>query len=101
MSRVFTTLHTNDAPRTIERLVELGVARGSLAAGLTAVLAQRLVRRLCESCRRAAPIPVAVRSVFAPQTLEWWLPAGCAACAHTGETSFDELVRVVAWNGLR
>src|SRR5665213_1532737 len=48
---VFTTLHANDAPRTIDRLAELGVARHSLAAALTAVVAQRLVRTLCEQCR--------------------------------------------------
>src|SRR6202011_5470413 len=61
---VFTTLHANDAPRTIDRLVELGVARHSLAAALTAVVAQRLVRTLCEQCRIAASIPAGVREVL-------------------------------------
>lgn len=81
---VFTTLHSNDAPRTIERLVELGVARQSLAAGLTAVLAQRLVRRLCEGCRREAPIPFDLQTRLGTPALGWWLPVGCAACAQTG-----------------
>jgi type II secretory ATPase GspE/PulE/Tfp pilus assembly ATPase PilB-like protein len=151
---VFTTLHSNDAPRTIERLVELGVARGSLAAGLSAVLAQRLVRRLCEGCRLAAPIPADLRTKLATQAVQWWIPVGCPACAQTGfsgrlgvyemfvvddalrdtigaggssvaiahqaaaggyrpmfhdgfakvltgDTSFEELTRVVAWNGAR
>lgn len=49
---VVTSLHANDAPRTVERLVELGLARHALAAGLTGVLAQRLVRELCSSCRQ-------------------------------------------------
>ena len=149
---VFTTLHSNDAPRTIERLVELGVARPSLAAGLTAVLAQRLVRRLCENCRVPALIPAEIRSRFSARQEQWWTSGGCRACAHTGysgrvgvyemlvvddalrdtigaggssvaiaqlasasgyrpmfadgfakvlagATSFEELVRVVAWNG--
>jgi type II secretory ATPase GspE/PulE/Tfp pilus assembly ATPase PilB-like protein len=81
---VFTTLHSNDAPRTIERLVELGVARQSLAAGLTAVLAQRLVRRLCEGCRRTVAIPADIASRLATAQLSWSVPAGCRACAQTG-----------------
>ncbi len=62
---VLTTLHSNDAPRCVERLLELGVARHTLAAGLTAVIAQRLVRRLCRRC--------AARSA-----------QGCEACGMTG-----------------
>lgn len=62
---VLTTLHSNDAPRCVERLGELGVARHTLAAGLTAVIAQRLVRRLCPGCAGR--------------------PAqGCGACGMTG-----------------
>jgi len=48
---VFATVHSSDATRTIDRLVELGVARHSLAAALTAIVAQRLVRTLCAGCR--------------------------------------------------
>jgi len=81
---VFTTLHSNDAPRTIERFVELGVSRQSLAAGLSAVLAQRLVRRLCEECRRSAPVPAAIRAQYAIAQTTWLEPAGCRACAQTG-----------------
>ena len=62
---VFTTLHANDAPRTIDRLVELGVARHSLAAALTAVVAQRLVRMLCEQCRVRERDPGALRDALA------------------------------------
>ncbi len=50
---VMTTLHASDAPRAIERLVEFGLDRHTLAAGLSAVVSQRLVRRLCRSCRAA------------------------------------------------
>jgi type II secretory ATPase GspE/PulE/Tfp pilus assembly ATPase PilB-like protein len=81
---VFTTLHSNDAPRTIERLVELGVARASLAAGLTAVLAQRLVRRLCEVCRSTEPIAPEIKTRFGTQQARWSIPTGCPACAQTG-----------------
>jgi general secretion pathway protein E len=81
---VFTTLHSNDASRTIERLVELGVARQSLAAGLSGVLAQRLVRRLCELCRTAEPIPAELRARFALAQTAWWRAVGCPACAYSG-----------------
>lgn len=59
---VLTTLHANDAPRAIDRLIELGVSRYTIAAGLTAVLSQRLVRLLCDYCRST----------------------GCARCNRTG-----------------
>ena len=81
---VFTTLHANDAPRTIDRLVELGVARHSLAAALTAVVAQRLVRVLCEQCRVREPIPAAVRETLRTTLEAWYVAGGCRACAGTG-----------------
>lgn len=71
---VFATLHSNDAPRTVDRLIELGVARSSIAAGLGTVLAQRLVRRLCAGCRRRTIEDGAVQ----------FSPVGCELCAGTG-----------------
>lgn len=71
---VLTTLHSNDAPRTIERLVELGIDRHAIASALTIVLGQRLVRKLCEHCRK--PVPGRTANVFAA--------AGCDVCAGTG-----------------
>lgn len=67
---VLATLHSNDAPKAIDRLVELGVSRHTLAAGLSAIVAQRLVRRLCIACR----------------VLEngGYRAAGCAACGGAG-----------------
>jgi type II secretory ATPase GspE/PulE/Tfp pilus assembly ATPase PilB-like protein len=81
---VFATVHSNDAARTIDRLVELGVARHSLAAALTAVVAQRLVRKLCTACRRAEAIPAPLRDAFSGICDVWYAPAGCAACSGTG-----------------
>jgi type IV pilus assembly protein PilB len=48
---VFSTLHTNDAPSAITRMVDIGVEPYLLAATLEAIIAQRLVRRVCEACR--------------------------------------------------
>ena len=68
---VLATLHTNDAPSAVTRLIDMGVEPFLLSSSLLGVLAQRLVRKLCPACRRA---DVAGR----------WHPVGCPACAHTG-----------------
>jgi len=81
---VFATVHSNDAPRTIDRLVELGVQRHSLAAALTAVVAQRLVRKLCTACRQVEPVPAHLRSAFAPAISTWFVASACLVCDGTG-----------------
>jgi type II secretory ATPase GspE/PulE/Tfp pilus assembly ATPase PilB-like protein len=93
---VFATVHSNDAARTIERLVELGVQRHSLAAALTVVVAQRLVRRLCAACRRVDPIPLAVRRALPPEATTWYLARGCGACNGTGYAGRTGLFEVLA-----
>lgn len=82
---VLATLHSNDAPRTVERLVELGVTRSSMAAGLSAVVAQRLVRLLCPACKVATRPSAAdvARYGFAPdETI--YEPHGCERCSGVG-----------------
>ncbi|HUS25627.1 MAG TPA: type IV-A pilus assembly ATPase PilB [Candidatus Binatia bacterium] len=54
---VLSTLHTNDAPQTLVRMMNMGVPAYNLASTLTLVIAQRLARRLCKSCKRPANIP--------------------------------------------
>jgi general secretion pathway protein E len=87
---VFSTLHTNDAPGAISRLLEMGVQDYLLSSSLLGVLAQRLVRRLCPSCRKEVPF-AGVEGV--PAELEFqngnafttvWEAVGCAACSGTG-----------------
>jgi type IV pilus assembly protein PilB len=94
---VFATLHANDAPRTVDRLVELGVARHALAAALTAVVAQRLVRLLCESCRAVETIPPELREAQAGLQQRWHVARGCRACGgsgYLGRTGVYELLDV-------
>jgi type II secretory ATPase GspE/PulE/Tfp pilus assembly ATPase PilB-like protein len=94
---VLATVHSNDAPRTIDRLVELGIARYSLAAALTAVLAQRLVRRLCVACRRKEPIPADLRAAIDAGDGCWYVPSGCAECngsGYAGRTAVFELLAI-------
>jgi len=82
---VFSTLHTNDAAGAIARLLEMGVQDYLLASSLLGVLAQRLVRRLCLSCRKRVPFRGARMEGFngdPPKTV--WEAVGCDSCAATG-----------------
>ncbi|WP_394003902.1 type IV-A pilus assembly ATPase PilB [Luteimonas sp. WGS1318] len=54
---VLSTLHTNDAPQTISRLMNMGIAPYNITSSVTLVIAQRLARRLCSKCKRLANIP--------------------------------------------
>ncbi len=86
---VFTTLHTNDAPGAIPRLVDMGVEPFLLPESLIGVLAQRLVRRLCDRCKEPVPDPTAVFRKLDVEPPAGPVPAlrravGCPACKKTG-----------------
>ena len=82
---VLSTLHTNDAANAVTRLVDIGIEPYKIAASLRGVVAQRLMRRLCPTCKE-----VAVEAI--PAKLTRWIPpgtplyraAGCPECAMTG-----------------
>jgi general secretion pathway protein E len=81
---VFSTLHTNDAVGAIPRLLDLGIPPFLVSATLRAVLAQRLVRRICNDCREEVPpSPEAVTLLGDPPPL-LARGRGCAACRGTG-----------------
>ena len=87
--QVFSTLHTNDASAAINRLVEMGVPRYLVAAAWHCFVAQRLVRRLCPSCRREDTMTDArwleLGLGAAPRKrFKVWEPVGCAKCFGTG-----------------
>ncbi len=86
---VLTTLHTNDAPSSVHRLLDMGVEPYLIASAITMVAAQRLLRRVCEACK--------VRTALQPGMLtaprrgaqevgdaEGYHGAGCSECHHTG-----------------
>lgn len=84
---VVSTLHTNSAAAAVTRLMDMGIEPYLIAATLNGVVAQRLVRRLCEDC--AAPVPATERERLAlgvPATASLTLrrPCGCPACNGTG-----------------
>jgi type IV pilus assembly protein PilB len=87
---VLSTLHTNDAPSAITRLVEMGIEPFLVGSAVDAVLAQRLARRLCARCKEAY-VPTREQLVQArfpwpdgEELPELFRPVGCAACSKTG-----------------
>jgi type IV pilus assembly protein PilB len=87
---VLSTLHTNDAPSAVTRLVEMGIEPFLVGSSLDCVLAQRLARRLCDWCKKEyepteadlAIVRWPVEDLGAPAKL--WRPGGCRECAETG-----------------
>ena len=101
---VLSTLHTNSAAAAVTRLRDMGLEDYLMAAVLRGVLAQRLVRRLCPSCRRPAPAPeelirrfdLAARCNGAPLMLQH--PVGCSECRQTGYRGRFAIAEFLALN---
>ena len=86
---VFSTLHTNDAPGAITRLIDMGVKPFLVASGVRAIMAQRLLRRICKSCSAPyTPTPTEVRllglSEEYMQSRQFCQGTGCEVCGGTG-----------------
>ena len=96
---VLSTLHTIDAASSVARLVDIGIETYKIAAALKGVVAQRLLRRLCTSCRQESSEPVSDR-------LRRWLPAGmtlykavgCPECSQTGYRGRMAVMEVLSIN---
>ena len=93
---VFSTLHTNDAPSSISRLIDIGVEPFLVSSSLLLIMAQRLVRKLCPKCKEAYkpnPSQLPKRFIWEKQTL--YRAKGCEECAKTGylgRTSIHEMM---------
>jgi general secretion pathway protein E len=84
---VFSTLHTNDAPGAVTRLVDMGVEPYLVASSLEAILAQRLVRVLCKHCKQPDDSPAAQEfktRIGIPATETIYRSVGCRECRNTG-----------------
>ncbi|WP_026285148.1 type IV-A pilus assembly ATPase PilB [Thiomonas sp. FB-6] len=87
---VFSTLHTNDAPTTLTRLMNMGVPAFNIASSVILITAQRLARKLCQQCRTPADVPAAalIEAGFAESELDgsWkpYKPGKCSACGGSG-----------------
>ncbi|HEY0008398.1 MAG TPA: GspE/PulE family protein [Tepidisphaeraceae bacterium] len=84
---VLSTLHTNDAPSSVTRLINVGVEPYLISAALNAVLAQRLVRKLCQHCREQVEPTEQMKEFLQMQGMAsdtLWRGAGCDRCRKTG-----------------
>jgi len=84
---VLSTVHTNSAVGAVQRLRDMGIEPYVLASTLRSVIAQRLVRRLCDSCkssRYAEPSELEILGYDAGTKVQLFAPEGCMACSHSG-----------------
>jgi type IV pilus assembly protein PilB len=84
---VLSTLHTNDAPSSVTRLINIGVEPFLVGAALNAVLAQRLVRRICSECMQPQEVPAEMAESLMMHGIQSGMlqhGAGCDACRQTG-----------------
>src|SRR5512135_1299320 len=111
---VLSTLHTNDAPSTLTRLMNMGIAPFNIASSVILITAQRLARKLC-SCKKPVEIPeeALLRAGFKEEDLDgsWqpFAPVGCDVCKNTGYKGrvgiyqvmpiSDEMQRIIMKNG--
>ena len=94
---VLSTLHTNDAPTTLLRLLNMGVAPFNVASSVILITAQRLGRKLCTHCKKPKDIPpeALVRAGFSEEELDGsWQPFGAVGCEHCKGTGYKGRVGV-------
>ena len=94
---VLSTLHTNDAPTTLTRLLNMGVAPFNVASSVIMITAQRLGRRLCTQCKKPEDIPAEalLRAGFAEEDLDGtWQPLGPTGCSHCKGTGYKGRVGI-------
>ena len=95
---VLSTLHTNDAPNTVTRLVDMGLEAFKIGAALRGIIAQRLMRRICPTCRAKQPIselPERLRT-WIPDGATLWKAVGCGQCTQTGYRGRFSVVELLA-----
>jgi type IV pilus assembly protein PilB len=98
--QVLSTLHTNDAPSTVTRMIDMGIEPFNVASAVNLIVAQRLVRRICTGCKQ--------ERVYSPEELKalgltpkdaagltFYKGAGCDACAGTGYKGRQGLYEVM------
>ena len=99
---VLSTLHTNDAPRTLTRMVDMGVKPYAIATSVSLIIAQRLARRLCENCKEVRDIPreALEKEGFGAEDLDAGLtifgPNGCKSCneGYKGRVGIFQVMEV-------
>jgi len=96
---VLSTLHTNDAPNAVTRLLDMGMEAYKIGSALRGIVAQRLMRRLCQVCKEVGTDPVPERMArFVPAGTVLYRAVGCPECATTGYRGRFSIVEVMAMN---
>jgi len=98
---VLSTLHTNDAPSAVTRLINIGVEPYLIGSALNAVVAQRLVRKICQHCKEQEPPDDIVAEHLAMQGVgldEVWVGRGCDKCRNTGYSGRVGLYEMLVLN---
>ena len=99
---VLSTLHTNDAPKTLTRMVDMGVKPYAIATSVSLIIAQRLARRLCDNCKEVKDIPTEalLKEGFSKEEIEGGLtifgPNGCKQCndGYKGRVGIFQVMEV-------
>ena len=99
---VLSTLHTNDAPKTLTRMVDMGVKPYAIATSISLIIAQRLGRRLCENCKEVRDVPAEAlrREGFSQDEIDAGLtifgPKGCKSCneGYKGRVGIFQVMEV-------
>jgi type II secretory ATPase GspE/PulE/Tfp pilus assembly ATPase PilB-like protein/CheY-like chemotaxis protein len=96
---VLSTLHTNDAPNAVTRLVDMGMEAYKIAPALRGVVAQRLMRRICPNCRVVSTEPIGgALARFIPPGATLYQAVGCTECSMTGYRGRFSIVEVLTMN---
>ena len=100
---VFTTLHTNDAPSSIARLLDLGIEPFLLTATIEGIIAQRLIRKICEHCKTPfSPTESQLMELgLSPEDIkgkQFYYGAGCNRCNNTGYRGRTGLFEIMTFN---
>jgi type IV pilus assembly protein PilB len=96
---VLSTLHTNDAPSSLIRLVDMGIQPFLVASSVVAVIAQRLVRKLCEACKEPYNLsPELSKGLGLPDGPVVYRPVGCDFCRGTGYKGRTGIFEIMVMN---
>lgn len=99
---VLSTLHTNDAPKTLTRLIDMGVKPYAIATSVSLIIAQRLARKLCNACKTPIDMPAEalLKEGFSPEEIsagiKVYKPVGCSQCTdgYKGRTGLYQVMPV-------
>ena len=95
---VLSTLHTNDAPSTINRMIDMGIEPFLVSSSVNVIMAQRLVRKLCQKCKQQEKVhPEALRElgITSDEVFDIYKAGGCPACSNTGYSGRTGLYEVM------